>query len=461
MIRLRTALAIALTSGLSLLGFAPASTAQTTTTTTTPIASSLPLTLTVKGPRPPGVTGYVVVTTCRLLHNDVLSSEATLTFPATGGSFNQLFNLTPNSNCSVKVTASGTGAATALVVVSFGTRAVGTDVLGADQMFDTAANATPVATTTPVEVAISYPSLNVRKTVFGAELIPGAEYAMAVACVYDDGVSAGGTTFKLKAGAVKSIGIAEIPGLVSGTSCYVTETDPVGAAVATFESTNANGTRTAGINFGSAVTAFNPFTAAGICPTKSEDGKCASGYTYSSASAKSDGQTVTVTNRFVGDLQVSKVVAGDPKSNIAIYEINVACSNSANLAPNETFLLKDRQTKLFSGVLTGTACTITETRSDGAVATFADNSGDNATDGKIIVRGSAATCNDPRFTTFPDCRANVIITNSYGVSSPAAPLPTAPAPATTLAAPATTSASLGPAPIDEPTILDESEETVG
>jgi hypothetical protein len=461
MIRLRTALAIALTSGLSLLGFAPVSTAQTSTTTTTQITSSLPLTVTVTGPRPSGVTGYVVVTTCRLLQGGVASSEVELKFFATGGSFNQLFNLTPNSHCSVKVTGVGTGAAAAKVVVTFGTVAVGSGGLGTDLIFDTSDNVTPVTATTPIEVAISFPSLTVRKVLFGVELVPGADYTIAVACLYDSGVSAGGTTFKLKGGTSKVVSVTDIPGLDTGADCYVAEIDVVGAAATTFESTVAGSTSKPGLLLSAAVNGFNPFTAAGICPTKTPSGICTSVVTYSSSSAEADGQTVTVTNRFVGDLQVSKVVAGDPKSNIAIYEINVACSNSANLAPNETFLLKDRQTKLFSGVLTGTACTITETRSDGAVATFADNSGDNATDGKIIVRGSAATCNDPRFTTFPDCRANVIITNSYGVSSSAAPLPTAPAPATTLAAPATTSASLGPAPIDEPTILDESEETVG
>jgi hypothetical protein len=453
---LRRAASFALTTAmlaLATVGIAPSATAQT-------VGFNLPVNVRIAGPSPTGITGYEVTTTCRLLQAGVASNENTVKFGASGGSFSQAFNLTPTSQCSVKLVATGTGAAIGVAVISIGTVARATGVLGATQTLDSANNVTPVAAATTIDIVITFPSLIVKKAVFGTELIANADYTMAVACAYGDGVLAGSTTFKLRAGGSKTVTVADIPGLVAGATCYVAETDIGGAAVATFASTNSNGTTTAGINFSSELSAFNPFTAAGICPQKSATGACESGYTYASAGTQANGQTVTVTNRFVGDLLVSKVVVGDPKSNIGIYELQVACSNASNVGPNESFLLKDRQTKVFTGIVSGTTCTVSETRSDGAVATLADNSGESATDGKVVIRGSVGTCNDPRIASFPDCRANVIVTNSYASATPAAvPSPTA-APATTAAA-VTTSAPVAAAPVEEPAVLADSEETVG
>jgi Domain of unknown function (DUF5979) len=153
-------------------------------------------------------------------------------------------------------------------------------------------------------------------------------------------------------------------------------------------------------------------------------------------------------------LIVSKVVVGDPKSNIAVYEVSVSCNNNG---PRETFLLKDRQSKVFTGIISGTSCLVSESRSDGATASYADNSGDNATDGRVTIKGTASGCIDTRLSAYPDCRANVIITNSY--------VPATTTAAATTAAPATqapaTAAPVAPAPVEEPAVLDDTEVVTG
>ena len=169
---------------------------------------------------------------------------------------------------------------------------------------------------------------------------------------------------------------------------------------------------------------------------------------FSSAATLLSGQTVTVTNSYTGDFIISKVVTGDPKTNIAVYEISVACDKGG---PKETFLLKDRQSKVYTGIASGTNCLVTETRSDGATASYADNSGDNTTDGRVTIKATAAGCIDTRLAGFPDCRANVIVTNDYNVLAT-----TTTAAAATTVAPATTAApAITPAPptavIEEPT----------
>jgi Domain of unknown function (DUF5979) len=452
MIRLRSAAAVALTSVLATFGVTTSATAQTTN-------STLTVNVRVKGPAPTGVTGYIVTTTCRLLQNNVATTTVSSTYSATGGSLPQVFSLAPASNCSVKVAATGTGAASGLVVVSIGGVPRNTGYFGPTQTVDSPeANAAPVAASNTIDVAITYPSLTVRKAVVGDELTPGFEYTMSVGCIYGTGASAGGTTFKLKSGGSKLVTIADIPGLLADATCHVVETTTGGASSTSYSSTNDDGTLKPGITLSSDPTAANPLTAAGICPEKFANLVCKTPYTFVSGGAFADGQTITVTNRFVGDLVVSKVVVGDPKSNIGIYEIKVACTNPTNTAPNETFLLKDRQSKVFTDIISNTVCTVTETRSDGATASYSDNSVENATDGKVVIKGTAAGCIDSRLSTFPDCRANVIVTNTYGTTAPAT---TAAAPATTTPAVVTTAAPIAPAPIEEPAVLDESEETVG
>ncbi len=247
--------------------------------------------------------------------------------------------------------------------------------------------------------------------------------------------TAGGFTgsFTLKGGESRSLSFNEFPNLTAGSKCEVWETNSGGASVTAFSSTSGTAAPLAGLNnangrFQSSLTAMN--------------------------------ETITVTNSFLGDMIISKVVTGDPKTNIATYEISVACNRGG---PKDTFLIKDRQSKVYSGIAAGTDCLITETKSDGAVASYKDNSGDNTTDGRVSIKRrpiggcgdvlavtgapTAAVPGGPAPTsTFNECWASVIITNDYNppatTAAPAAPAAAAPA----TAAPATAAPAVAPAP---------------
>lgn len=240
--------------------------------------------------------------------------------------------------------------------------------------------------------------------------------------------TAANAVFTLKSGASKIVGLGDFPGLGANSVCEVRETNSGGANVTLYSSSTATGLPVGG------------------APGVSD----AAGYRSALTGA---GQTVTVTNRFTGDLAVSKVVTGDSKTNIASYEISVSCDKGG---PRETFLLRDRQTRIFNSIGAGVNCLVTETKSDGAVASYSDNSGDNTTDGRVTIKNANVPgCGNsfapgviinPRnqATDSNNCIASVIVTNSYVPPTTAAPSTTA-APATTAgpavtAAPATTAA---------------------
>jgi Domain of unknown function (DUF5979) len=239
-------------------------------------------------------------------------------------------------------------------------------------------------------------------------------------------------TFALKGGESKSFSFNEFPNLSTASKCEIWETNGGGATVTGFSSTNG--------------------TAAPLGGVTNSAGRWQSNLTGMN-------ETITVTNSFLGDMIISKVVTGDPKTNIATYEISVACDKGG---PKDTFLIKDRQSKVYSGIASGTNCLITETKSDGAVASYKDNSGDNTTDGRVTIKRrpiggcgdvlgvtgapTAATPGGPApTTTFNECWASVIITNDYNpVAAPETTKAAAAAPAT--AAPATAAPAIAPAP---------------
>jgi Domain of unknown function (DUF5979) len=452
MITLRKAVAIAATGALVLVGAASTATAQTAQST---------LTVNVKnaGPVPASVSSYAVTTTCRLLAGSLAQQDASSSFPAAGGTFAQVFSLTANSNCSVKVVATGAGAANGVASISIGGSVRASGQLGSTLTLDqTAANATPVTGPTTIDIVITYPSFTVKKVVVGDEPVAGYDYPMAAVCFYGNGVIYGKSLFTLKSGATKTFSVADFSELVAGSTCHVTELGSNGAANVSISTLGSESGATAVASIAlpavSTATNPNPFINAGNFSTLPAVTNLAP--LFASSAINPNGAAVTVTNSYVGDLIVSKVVVGDPKSNIAVYEISVSCNNNG---PRETFLLKDRQSKVFTGISTGASCLVSESRSDGATASYADNSGDNATDGRVIIKGTASGCIDTRLSAFPDCRANVIVTNTYGAVTTTA---AAPAP-TTAAAPAavTTAAPVAPAAPEEPAVLDDTEVTVG
>jgi hypothetical protein len=244
-------------------------------------------------------------------------------------------------------------------------------------------------------------------------------------------------TFTLKAGDSRSFSFNEFPNLTTSSLCEVWETNGGGASVTAFSST---------------VPAVNNVVQTPLGGLNNANGRFQSNLTKMN-------ETITVTNSFLGDMIISKVVTGDPKTNVATYEISVACDKGG---PKDTFLIKDRQSKVYSSIASGTNCLITETKSDGAVASYKDNSGDNTTDGRVTIkRRPIGGCGDvlgltgaptnatpggpAPTTTFNECWASVIITNDYNpVAAPETTKAAAAAPAT--AAPATAAPAVAPAP---------------
>jgi hypothetical protein len=450
MITLRKVVAITATSALALVGAASTATAQTSSQSTIPTAVK------VTGPSPANVSAYAVTTTCNLLQatSGTPTQSATLTFPAAGGTFNQTFSFTPASNCTVKVVATGSGASNGFATIAIGGSVRASGQLGTSLTLDQGANATAVTGPTNIDITITYPSFTVKKVVVGDEATAGFDYQMAYVCYYNSNpiVVYSRGIFTLKKDATKTFSTTDIPELVAGSTCHVTELNSGGAAGATIATEDPSKTPTAVASLDlTKLTGPSPFVTAGNFGTTANQLFLNPG--FASGGFSPGGSTVTVTNNFQGDLIVSKVVVGDPKSNIAVYEINVSCNNNG---PRESFLLKDRQSKIFTGIATGTSCLVSETRSDGATPSYSDNSGDNATDGRVTIKGTATGCIDTRLSAFPDCRANVIVTNTYGSTTT-----TAAAAPTTAAAAVTTAAPVAPAPVEEPAELDETEETVG
>ena len=121
---------------------------------------------------------------------------------------------------------------------------------------------------------------------------------------------------------------------------------------------------------------------------------------------------------------------------------------------------------MYSNLVAGTNCLVSETHSDGAIVSYSDNSGDTTTDGRVTIErvascGTASTVGAPTVAlpggptvpvvTGDSCDAHVIVTNRYIVVDPttttatatAAAAPATAAPATT-AAPAVTPATATP-----------------
>ncbi len=453
MISLRKVIAVTATSALALLGAASTATAQSS-------QSVITVNLKVNGPAPSTVTGYSVTSSCNFLQPTGTGVQnASSGFPTAGGTATQVYSLTTNSACIVGVAQTGTGGNNANVSISIGGTVRATSLLGTGFTMSESQR-TAVAAATTIDVTITYPSFSVKKVIVGEEITAGTSYSLHAVCADGNGVLRTYTTalvngvFSLKAGETRVISGADINFLVATDTCWVAEISNGGAASTTYSTTTAT-TPAAGIILASnSDPAVNPFASFnGIVYSNGTAGR-AQVPTFVSAAFKADGQTTTVTNSFVGDIIVSKVVVGDPKSNIAVYEINVSCNNNG---PRESFLLKDRQSWVRTGITTGTSCLVSETRSDGATASYSDNSGDNATDGRVTIKGTASGCIDTRLSSFPDCRANVIVTNSYVVATTTA----APTTAAATTAVATTAAPAAPAPVEEPAVLDETEETVG
>jgi len=474
------------------------------------------VTVTVVGPVPSGVSGYLAAVTCNNLAGisstagvaNAGSQTLSALFGTTGGSQDLLYTLnaanaaaTPapllGSNCSLNLTVTGTAnLAAAGFGISYGGAVSGQPFFFSRGGATAVTPIVPVTGPTTIAITVAYPQLTVKKVVVGDEPTAGFAYPMSVACAnqapaafllstlstytipqdinavtgadlanikafvvnngfiqgpsgnryFNNGTFAnvndlrdfvaGATTqtittvippvgavggftgtFSLANNASRTFGINEFPLMNSTTKCEVTETDGQGSALG-YSSTNG-------------------FITGTTTPAPALLGVLVGGVFKSALTSMNN--TVTVTNTYAGDLVVSKVVTGDPRTNIAVYEISVACDKGG---PKETFLLRDRQSKVYSGVAAGVNCLVTETRSDGATASYTDNSGDNTTDGRVTIRMAVPGCGQgTNVVGSNNCIASVIVTNSYvPPTTTAAPTTAAPATAAPTTAAATTAA---------------------
>lgn len=281
----------------------------------------------------------------------------------------------------------------------------------------------------------------------GASLTPALAPFQVIVPLAPVGTVAGVVGFNgvtaVKGGESKVLGINDIPGLSTTSVCEAQEVNSNGAPSLSYSSTQANPDGTVS-------------NLPGV----------GSGATFRSAITKAN-QTITVTNAFLyyGDLVVSKVVTGDSKTNIATFEISVSCNNGG---PKDTFLLKDRQSKVYTNILEGTSCQIIETKSDGAVASYSDNSGDVVNDGRVVIKRRGTGCAQAGapaavstgsvapVVAFDECWANVIVTNDYNPPATTAAPATTVAPAAPAAAPAVTPAPAAAAAVPEAQLVDGS-----
>ena len=424
-----------------------------------PAVKTLTLKLQVVGPRPAISTGFSVTTTCRSDVSDLVGVSATQGFSVFGGAAFQYFSLGQTSACVVSVVPTDISWSSASVYIAIGGTVRASGTLGSGFAMSTS-QYTSVTQSNTIDVVVTYPAFTVRMATVGTETVPGVQYLLAVVCTQSNGVPYARTTFKLRAGASRMFSVEDIPELVGGSSCRVAELEVNGSTAQTLvaEPIEPGSVPINGEVLGDGLTpGANPFVDANFIPPIRP--------LFASGKFNPNGTTVTVTNRFVGDLMVSKVVAGSPSSNIAIYELQLSCNDGA---VKDSFLLKHGQTWLRTGLLLGWSCVVAETRSDGAEVSFADNSGANATDGKVTIKATPSGCTDSNLSNFPDCRANIVVTNSYSVPSqsptvsPTVPptVPLVPVVGSTTPVISVTSAPVAAAPVDEPEMLDPSEETV-
>jgi Domain of unknown function (DUF5979) len=175
---------------------------------------------------------------------------------------------------------------------------------------------------------------------------------------------------------------------------------------------------------------------------------------YVSAKAQANGQTISITHAFVGDLIVSKLVLGAPLISAGIYSVQVRCEDSGFL---QTILLANNQTKLVTGIPVGSVCAVTEPNTSGV--RFEDNSA-IASDGIVTIVATPSTCWDLR-NADPTCRVLVTSIHTYNAADQAQDsttntIPDDVATTTTIAnnsEAASAASPVAPAPVEEPAEL--------
>lgn len=295
------------------------------------------------------------------------------------------------------------------------------------------------------------PTVSVRVAVVGIERAPGRSYPLEARCTRSDGTAvppapnlslpapntslpAPNTSlpatsavlpFALAASGTRIIGVPDFPTLTVADSCIVRAAGAEGAETTyrTTQTARADGS--------------TPDPAPGVL----ESGG------YHAAPARADGQAITVTQAFNGDVQVTARITG-AVSTAATAPTVLAVELRCGSGFLQSARLTDGQAQLFTGIPVGTVCRVADLQGGGA--RYADNSGD-PNDGIVTVVATPASCWDLRVTG-PECRVSIVVTLSAAPGPADADAPTTTSPTTTTspsttAVPATTAApAVTPAP---------------
>ena len=281
------------------------------------------------------------------------------------------------------------------------------------------------------------PSVSVRMAVVGIERAPGRSYPLEARCTRSDGtvvLPAPNTSlpatpailpFTLAATATRTLGVTDFPTLTAADSCIVRAAGAEGAETTyrTSQAARADGS--------------TPDPAPGVL----ESGG------YHAAPARANGQAVTVTQAFNGDVQITARITGAVNTAAtapSVLAVELRCGSGFL----QSARLTDGQAQLFTGIPVGTVCRVADLQGGGA--RYADNSGD-PNDGIVTVVATPASCWDLRVTG-PECRVSIAVTLSAAPGPTGGDAPTTTSPTTTTspsttAVPATTAApAVTPAP---------------
>ncbi len=272
---------------------------------------------------------------------------------------------------------------------------------------------------------VSGPAVVVRLVLRGVPKTPSFAYAIEARCARRDDsvvVSVAGPVyeFTMRADESRTLGVAEFVGLTAADSCRVYVRNGDGAETS-FLTTQRRGD-------GSALPSLPGVVEAGA---------------FRSASARADGQSITVTQAYTGDLVVKHVVEGDPAATLrSSTTVAIACDDGVRRGAR----LGNGESMLFTGLTVGAMCRVTVPSATGSPV-FADNSGPS-TDGVVTVVATPADCYDLRLNR-PECRVAVLVTSraAGGSDDTAIDASSTTSPDSSTSSPATTQAAATTAPV--------------
>ncbi len=230
------------------------------------------------------------------------------------------------------------------------------------------------------------PSLTIRNVVRGTERTPEFSYQFDVVCTHNIESLSPVVRITLPRNQAKTLTKAEIPNLSVEDTCRVKAVDNNGAETSYLSSQpdRTDGTRQSLLPGLLDVTGFR------------------------SAPTRANGQTITVTNTFSGDLILALRVEGTPPSTLSSQEMFLVCEKAGI---SRSFSLANGEREVVTGIPAGSECQASVQSASGASVRYEDTSG-NPNDAIVTIIGTRSECLDLRVAS-PDCRAQIIAITSF------------------------------------------------